>query len=231
MTENLFHLQPLKSYSISKYKSLNSGYLCRLFFRYLFIFAKMDNELLYFSKMQEGDISAFEYFFNKYSESLYLYAFGYVKDNAVAEDLVQEVFVYVWENRKRIELHESLLGYMMRAVRNACINLKEHLRAKQNYLQRQVLKEVADEPYEVEDLQKLHQKLMASIEKLPTKCREIFKLACIEGLEYIDVAEQCEVSVNTVKTQVKIAYRKLRADLNIPDDSLRILLVIFKIGI
>ncbi len=191
----------------------------------------MNKEFLYFSKMKEGDTNAFEYFFNEYSQSLYLYAFGYVKDKAVAEDLVQEIFVYIWENRKKIELHESLLGYMMRAVRNSCINLKEHLRTKQRYLQTQLCEDVVDEPYEVEDLQKLHRQLMNAIEKLPVKCRKIFTLACVEGLEYTDVAEQCEISVNTVKTQIRIAYRKLRRDLNVPDDSFHILLVIFKIGI
>ena len=92
-------------------------------------------EELYFNRMQQGDAKAFEYFFKEYTDLLYAYALGFVKQREAAEDIVQDVFVYFWSNRKRIRYTDSIYTYLQRAVRNACINHEEHEQVKQRYEQ------------------------------------------------------------------------------------------------
>ena len=64
----------------------------------------MPDELILFEKMQRGDTSALEYFFREYTDMLYYRAFGFVKDNLVAEDIVQEVFIRFWQLRKNLRI-------------------------------------------------------------------------------------------------------------------------------
>lgn len=168
----------------------------------------MENELQVFKRMQEGDWTAFNLFFKAYAEQLYLYALAFVKDRAVAEDLVQEAFIYLWVHRDRISFRGSVYAYLLQSVKNACINYKAHEEVKEKY--RQVVTEV-NEPEDSEaEWEALRQRVMAAIETLPPKCREIFILGAVEGLTYQQIAEQLGVSVNTVKTQMKFAYRKVK---------------------
>ena len=72
----------------------------------------MPDELILFEKMQRGDTSALEYFFREYTDVLYYRAFGFVKDNLAAEDIVQEVFIRFWQLRKNLKITDSVPGYL-----------------------------------------------------------------------------------------------------------------------
>lgn len=188
-------------------------------------------ELLIFNRMRQGDPSALEYFFQKYMELLYYRALGYVKDPLVAEDIVQEVFIRFWDNRKKLEISLSVIAYLTRSVVNSCKNYLEHLSVRQRYEQdyqheNQNLTEKKE--YDEEELEQLRIRLRIFIDSLPEKCREIFILACIDGLKYREVAERLGVSVNTVKTQVKNAYTKLRADFDLKDQELIVVFLLFQ---
>ena len=84
----------------------------------------MQDELILFRKMQEGDWCAFNSFFESYSERLYLYALGFVGNRAEAEDIVQDTFIYLWVNRAKITHSGSLYAYLSRSVKNSCIDRK-----------------------------------------------------------------------------------------------------------
>ena len=188
-------------------------------------------ELLIFNRMRQGDPSALEYFFQKYMELLYYRALGYIKDPLVAEDIVQEVFINFWDNRKKLEISLSVIAYLTRSVVNGCKNYLEHLSVRQRYEQdyqheNQNLTERKE--YDEEELEQLRIRLRIFVDSLPEKCREIFILACIDGLKYREVAERLDVSVNTVKTQVKSAYAKLRADFDLKDQELIVVFLLFQ---
>lgn len=168
----------------------------------------MENESRLFRQMQNGDWTVFNLFFRTYTEQLYSYALAFVKNKAVAEDIVQEVFIYLWVHRARISFNGSVYGYLLQAVKNACINYKAHEEVEEKY--RKAMAEtgnVEDTDAEWEDLR---QKVMAAIGQLPPKCREIFILGAVEGLTYQQIAVRLGISTNTVKTQMKFAYRKVR---------------------
>jgi RNA polymerase sigma-70 factor len=168
----------------------------------------MENEALLFKKMQTGDWAAFNLFFKEYTERLYLYAVAFVKNRAIAEDIVQDSFIYLWTNRRKINFTGSVYAYLLSAVRNACINYKAHQQVEEKY--RESIKASLTVSDEEEEWEELRQKVMTAIDRLPPKCREIFILGAIEGLKYQDIAEILGVSVNTVKTQMKSAYRKVK---------------------
>ena len=189
----------------------------------------MPDELILFEKMQRGDTSALEYFFREYTDVLYYRALGFVKDNLAAEDIVQEVFIRFWQLRKNLKITDSVPGYLCKAVDHRCHNYLEHLKVKHRYEESQKweeeMEEVSDDE---EELNIKRERLKMFVDSLPEKCREIFILACIEGLKYKQVAEKLDVSVNTVKTQLKSAYSKLRAEFN--ENDLEIIVLLFFLG-
>ena len=185
----------------------------------------VDNELTVFLQMQQGDRRAFEYFFNTFVDLLHAYALGYCRDSDVAEDLVQEAFVRFWTMREKITYSESIYGYLQRTVRNTCINQKVRERVEERYRQEMLNGETEEFDWENDDaLEELRKLLLDAIDRLPEKCREIFVLSCVEGLKYQEVADKLGVTINTVKTQVRFGYKKVRSDLNLPGTTLFMLL-------
>ncbi len=168
----------------------------------------MENEAILFRKIQEGDWTAFALFFKAHAEQLYLYALAFVKEKTLAEDIVQEAFIYLWIHRARISYTGSVYAYLMQSVKNACINYKTHLEVEEKYQKVALLTEDRDESEN--EWEEMRQKVMQAVESLPAKCREIFILGAIEGMKYQEIAEKLDISVNTVKTQMKQAYRKIK---------------------
>ena len=173
-----------------------------------------DEEL--FRQFQEGSWKAFKILFEAYSEQLYLYAAGFLGDREEARDIVQDAFVYLWENRKKIAYTGSLYSYLLRSVKNSCIDYKMHEKVKEKYIRE--MEYLQDEAEEVSDnFEESYKRLQKVIDSLPPKCKEIFVLGCVEGYSYKEVATRLGVSVNTVKTQIKLAYKKVKSELEKPD--------------
>ena len=198
------------------------------------IYAKVifvSEELSLFRNMQQGDVSALEYFFQEYADLLYYRALGYVHHSQVAEDVVQEVFIRFWDNRAKLDISVSVAAYLTRSVVNGCRNYLEH-RSVRNRYEQEFQSENSEidegEEFDSEELESLRKRLRAFVDSLPEKCREIFILACVEGLKYREVAERLDVSVNTVKTQVKSAYAKLRFDFDLKEREYIVILLFFE---
>ena len=79
---------------------------------------------------------------------------------------------------------------------------------------------------EVESVKEMRQKLLDAIDRLPEKCRQIFMMSCVDGLKYREIASRMDISENTVKTQIKLAYKKLREDINISGEDLSIFIIL-----
>lgn len=169
----------------------------------------MKNESAIFKKMQSGDWDSFNLIFEEYSDRLYAYALAFVKDKLLAEDIVQDTFIYLWTKRNNIGWQGSIYGYLFQSVRNACLNCKVKCKIENKYKEF-VLANHWEFTNDEESLEELHALAMDFISKLPEKCREIFILGCIDGMSYAGIAEKLDISVNTVKTQMQRAKSKLR---------------------
>lgn len=174
------------------------------------------DDAVLFKEMQEGNYRALETFFRLYSEELYAYAMGFIHHQGEAEDIVQEVFISLWKNRATCAFSGTVKGYLLRAVKNLCIDYRLHREVERRYQQEvRSWQEEAEMPGE--DPEELYRKVQRVIARLPEKCREAFILGCVERLSYQEVARRTGVSVNTVKSQIKTAYRKIRSELDKED--------------
>lgn len=139
-----------------------------------------------------------------------------LNDEAGAEDVVQEVFVRLWNKRNEINISGDFKSYVFQAVKNKSL---EVLRKKKSDLNRiQMAANVAyverDSPIERE-MQNfmLKEKLYNSLRQLPPKCREIFEMSKLEGLTYVEIADVLKISTKTVETQMSRALKILRETL------------------
>ena len=116
-------------------------------------------------------------------------------------------------------------AYLCRSVKNSCINYHLRKKVEERYRQEMLNGETEEFDWENDDaLEELRKLLLDAIDRLPEKCREIFVLSCVEGLKYQEGADKLGVTINTVKTQVRFGYKKVRSDLNLPGTTLFMLL-------
>jgi len=162
-------------------------------------------------------VDEFETLFQANYSRLCLVAVRHVGDLDLAKDLVQEFFMYVWNKREGIYLKSSFEAYAVRSVKNICITYfkrqKQHIEYRS-----EDLPETACDPYGLLDDEQLkterYGKLADALKKLPEERRKIFLMSNVEGLTYAEIADTNDISINTVKTQIKRAYASLRSDLS-----------------
>jgi len=158
-------------------------------------------------------LNQFEGFFHKNYEELCLLAVRYVKDDDLAKDLVQEFFLYVWNKREQITLQSTFEAYAYRSVKNICIT---YLKRQKNHVlfQSEALPDISFDPEDIlaEELSKneVISKLKDAIQNLPLERRKLFLMSNIQGYTYAEIAQLNNISINTVKTQIKKAYASLR---------------------
>lgn len=182
------------------------------------------NDVLLFKEMQEGNYRALETFFRLYSQQLFVYAMGLIHHQGEAEDIVQEVFISLWKNRMKCTFSGSVKGYLMRAVKNLCIDYRLHREVERKY-QEEMLYTQEEAEMPAEDREELYRKVQRVMARLPERCREVFILGCVERMSYEEIARQTGVSVNTVKSQIKTAYKKIRSELGKEDAAGAIFLI------
>ena len=165
-------------------------------------------------KLIAGDVETFEQVYRKFSRSMYLTAMGLHQDAQVAEDAVQESFVYLWNHRRQINAELSIEGNFHTSVRHYVLNYIRHRKVFQNR-EEDIAREqqFLNEPDE-EDLTSKIVSIRQVLDTLPESCRKIFVMSVIEGMSYADTADHLGISVNTVKSQVKIAYRKIKNEIH-----------------
>jgi RNA polymerase sigma-70 factor (ECF subfamily) len=156
--------------------------------------------------LRQGRGVAFDYLFCTYYKDLCRFAAAFVGSLAVAEDVVQDFFTRVWERGIQVEREEALESYLYVAVRNRCVG---YVRGQGQRVGIEFLRERAAEEsmrWEEEEWRCVWE----AVEGLPERCRVILKLVVVEEMRYAEAAEKLGISLNTVKTQMKIAYRLLR---------------------
>ena len=156
---------------------------------------------------------------------LCLVAFRIVRDQAAAEDIVQDFFLDLWQRRNAITAVNSFQAYATRAVKNLSISFLR----KQQVASDDQLNALPDEsnPLEEKEIfiagEAVTSRVMAVVELLPAERKKIFLLHVIDRLSYAQIAEKNNISLNTVKTQMKRAYAFVRE--RISDDALSIILL------
>ncbi|WP_346863670.1 RNA polymerase sigma-70 factor [uncultured Draconibacterium sp.] len=167
------------------------------------------------SEIQAGDKRAFRVLFDEYYSSLCLYANSIVHDIELSQDIVSECFVRIWERRESIEIESSIKYYLLISVRNSIYGFMRSPESRKTDINTVIarLENTAIEEYNLEKDETIYQ-LSKLIEQLPEQRKNILELAAFKGKTYTEIAEQLNISVNTVKTQMARAYRFLRDGVN-----------------
>ncbi len=140
------------------------------------------------------------------------FAQKYVKDFEAAKEIVQDAFLSLWEKRETIDMDRPVKAYLTMIIHNKCTNyLRDNRKFDKNILQIENLTEVPE--YESADSmveEELKEKIDSAIEELPEKCKQIFVMNRYENLKYQQIADQLQISVKTVETQMSKALQHMR---------------------
>ena len=157
----------------------------------------------------------FQTLFDRYYRPMCIYGAKYIHSVDVVEDIVQDLFVKIWD-RDDYKALENLRAYLFTAVKNACLsyirkNKPEHLEDLDFSWEKDLYIQVDDD----EDIQNKIDQVQAAIDKLPPACADVFNLVVLTGLKYQEAADELDISINTVKSQLKRAHRLLDEHLHL----------------
>lgn len=172
-------------------------------------------ELQIINRLKSGDKKVFEDLFFDYYPTLTVFAKKYVGDMDTSREIVQDLFVRLYETREKINIHSSLKNYLYSAVRNRCLN---HLKREKLHTEHTGNVLSIDESLENDIQAKIEQTefeylVWQEVSNLPDQCKRIFYLSRKEGKKNKEIAEQLGISIRTVETQISKALKRLRTNL------------------
>lgn len=163
--------------------------------------------------IHENSYKDFETIYKHYYEFLCHYAWKFVNEKELAEEVVSEVFYKLWKNKNKINVKTSFRSYIFIAVRNQAFDYLRKVK-KINYIEdtEAIRSGMTDRHSPLEEVifNEIYINLEKAIENLPHQCRMIFRMSRDEGLRYREIAEQLNISIKTVETQMGRALKKLR---------------------
>ena len=175
---------------------------------------EMANSREILSLYKQDERVALQKLFDVYYEPLLLYCYRLIRDLESAEDIVQDCFVHIWRSRRLENFEGELDRFMFQAIKFRAINY-----VRDQYRRDRLADNISEENDELptyfqeEEAGKEIELLHYTISCLPDECRKIFLMACLDDMKYREIAETLNISINTVKTQMKIALRFLREHL------------------
>ena len=150
---------------------------------------------------------------------MFAFAKNYISANEDVENIVQDVFLVLWEKKDELELSCTLTTYLFTLVKNRCLNFLRHKLIEEEY-NAQMKEELGFKLYALESMEysyhsekELQEIIQRALDTLPERCREVFIKSRIEGLKYKEISEELGISVNTVENHIVTALKKLRVEL------------------
>ncbi|MEL1239788.1 sigma-70 family RNA polymerase sigma factor [Flavobacterium flavipallidum] len=159
----------------------------------------------------DKDLNIFESLYKEHFVYLSLVSFNITKDKDAAKDVVQDFFIYLWEKEESLNFTVSFKAYATRAVKNLSLQyLEKHKTISLEDNKKIVLPKMEEQIVFEKGEENKKPKILTLVDKIPQARREIFVSHVVEGHSYAEIAEMYNISVNTVKTQMKRAYAFLR---------------------
>ena len=178
--------------------------------------------------LSKRDEAAFEQVFKTYYKNLHAYAFTMLKDEAEAEEMVQQVFFKLWERSDHLSFSGSIAAYLYRAVHNESLNFLKHQKVKTSHQLHVAysMKNKSEQSQPKMLRNELENKLREALNDLPEQCRTVFQLSRFEDMKYKEIADKLEISVKTVENHMGKALKILRTKLA---DFLPLLILLLKL--
>ncbi len=172
--------------------------------------------------IRKGDITVFRRLYDVYFYRLFLYARSYLDNEAEAEDVVQELFIHLYEKRKEITIFSSLSSYLFRSVHNKCIQILRHRKVVAGHEEKHKLKireaeilynRAANFTFSEQQLQEIQQIFQQANDALPEKTREIFRLSREQNKPNKEIARILKIQLKTVEYHITKALKSFNAAL------------------
>jgi len=182
--------------------------------------------------LKKGNEEAFTLIFNVYFLRLCRFALTYVIDESTAKNIVQDVFIKLWETRQYINENKSILAYLLTITRNSCLDHLKHKLVEHKY-QNQLLKDQSElelnynalKRLEIDllDYQEIEQIIEKTLRTLPPQCQHVFKLSRFDNLSNAEIAEKLDIGIKAVEANITRALVIFRKELK---DYLTILILL-----
>lgn len=174
-----------------------------------------EEDLKLVNAIVQRDKKLFEVLYKKYYQHLFAVAYRYVGQAEIAEEIVHDVFITIWNKADQLNIQHSMKSYLFKSVVNSSLNFikKEKVQAeKQQVYMAIVDKETADEA-DTDREEALLKDLAQALELLPEKCRQVMYLSRFGKLKQQEIATQMNISIKTVKNHLTYGFQKLREQL------------------
>lgn len=179
-------------------------------------------ELNLFESFKEGDETAFTYFYDKYFRRITAFSVQFIYDKEEAENLAQEAFLNLWQNRECVESINGIQSFLYTYAKSKCLNMIRHnkvkdkfkseiLNQKERELDIEILNSVQFDTLELTELERLIQE---SISDLPPKTREVFIKKRFENKKNAEIAEEMQVTLKAVEAHMTKALKILKTKLS-----------------
>lgn len=161
------------------------------------------------TKLDDGN---FEGIFREYYAPLCRYCIQFVRRAEIAEEIVQEQFIILWEKRDIIDIHTSISSYLYKSIKNKSIDYlkSKYVKLKFDEVSDAILIADSNNPHEIVEGIETGKIIDSAIKKLPEKCYAVFSLSRFGGLSNKEIAKELNISIKTVENQVTIALKKIK---------------------
>ena len=180
----------------------------------------MENEQEILRLLKTGREDAIKHIFDNYYLDLCSYADSILKDRYASEEVVEDLFITLWQKSKDLNICTSLKNYLYRSVHNKSINYLKKIATRDKKVQKFSIQDISEfygdeSNSQISNLitKEIEDKANLILSELPEKCREIYELNRYENLSYPEIAERLNITVGTVKTQMSRAFEKFRIGL------------------
>jgi RNA polymerase sigma-70 factor, ECF subfamily len=166
-------------------------------------------------RLKLGDVTAFDLLFHFYYPGMVVYASQLIADRDLAEELVQDFFVRLWQKHTSLFPTDSLKNYFFSSVKNSALNFLKHKKIEKIYIEKLnnlALSNIVYNP-DIYVATELQQKIVQTVGNLPEKCRDVFVLSRYKGLKNDEIATEMNISKRTVETHIHHALKVLRHEL------------------
>ena len=165
-------------------------------------------------KIKRGNKNSFKELYEYYYNPVCSFGLKYIKEITIIEDLIQETFIKVWEIRNNFDTLEALKSFLYTSIKNKSLNYLKHQSVISKH-EKNIVTELESQQYFSNSIieEETFNLLYTQVNNLPESSKKIMLLA-LNGLKNKEIAEELSISENTVKTQKKIAYKKLKISLN-----------------
>lgn len=166
--------------------------------------------------IKKDDYTSYNQLFLRYYNRLCAFVFIIIQNNSASEDVVQELFIRLWTQRKKLDIKESVVAYLYRSSKNAALNYLRSENNRKKTLDKMPFTDWQSDENQMEQIEfstALHQ----CIDQLPERCKEVFLLSRFEGLKHKEISEQLGTSVKTIKNQIWKSLQQIKTCLEIKD--------------